>query len=98
MTKSPVDTNEASSVLHEHLKRYRERPYPELRELLGRVEHADVAGPSGMVYRIDVHAIWSDREDADLWVMAMIEDPDRPASRPLADSFVMRPDGTLASG
>ena len=98
MTNSAVDTNEASSVLHAHLTRYKERSYPELRDLLGRVEHADVAGPSGMVYRIDVHAIWSDREGGDLWVMAMIEDKDRPASRPLTDSFVMRPDGTLASG
>ena len=97
MTKSTVDTNEACSVLRAHLTRYEECSYPELRELLGRVEHADVAGPSGMVYRIDVHAIWSDREGGDLWVMARIEDPDRPASRPLTDSFLMRPDGTLAS-
>ena len=66
MTKSTVDTNEACSVLRAHLTRYEERSYPELRELLGRVEHADVAGASGLVYRIDVRqSIEAGIRDAD---------------------------------
>jgi hypothetical protein len=98
MTESVVDTSEACSVLRGYLGRYKERSYRELRDMLGRVDHVDLTGISGAVYPIDVHVIWSDHEGGDLWVMARIEDPERPAARPLTDSFVMRSDGTIVTG
>ena len=53
-TRDAVNKQEMTGILSEHLTRYRERPFAELRSLLEskQVDTFEVKGPSGADYRV----------------------------------------------
>jgi hypothetical protein len=86
-----MDRDEARKVLAGHLEPLRKRPYAELVGLMGDIQVAEVVGPSGARYQIEVEVIWdSPREKTDVLVLAAIDDGRLPGSlSPLTDSFIV---------
>ena len=86
-----MDKIEARAVLAQHLARYRARAYSDLVKLLGTNSVAEVRGPSGAEYQIEID--W-DSDKVNLRVMGAIDDGRLPgALLPICDSFILAPDG-----
>ena len=92
-----MDRDEARSILAAHLEPWRLRSYGELVGLLGDVQVAEVVGPSGAEYQIEVEVRWnSPGEKTDIRVSAGIDDGRLPGSlAPVSGAFVVAPDGTI---
>ena len=91
-----MDRDEARTVLAAHLEPLRRRSYGELIGQMGDIQVAEVVGPSGTAYQIEVEVIWdSPREKTDVRVLGAIDDGRLPGSlSPVHDSFVVaRPGG-----
>jgi hypothetical protein len=58
-----------------------------------REEHADVTGPSGTTHQVETLAFWDDREEGDLRVLVAVDDGGWTAFSPLAEGFIIAPDG-----
>ena len=90
-----MDKQEARSILAEQLAAYRKRSYTDLVAMIGRGEHFEVIGPSGMWYQVEVEVFWDHKPDRAVRVMGAIDDGGIRAFVPLTDSFIMAPDGTF---
>jgi hypothetical protein len=90
-----MNTQEATAVLQSHLARYRGESYAALWRLLGAPETADVRGPSGTSYQIEVQAAWDDRPGGKLRVVGGIDDRGWREFAPMTRSFIVAPDGSL---
>jgi len=91
-----MDTKEASSILAEHLARYRSRSYAELsaRVRERRIDTPEVVAPGGHRYEIEVQFFWDDKPDGDVRVSVSISDGRGiRAFVPLTDSFIMSAEG-----
>jgi len=89
-----MDRREAQSILAAELTGLRKATYSALVErLLGRQETFDRVGASGARYQVEIQAVWDDRPDGNLRVLAAIDDGGWRAFAPLSDSFIRAPDG-----
>ena len=87
---------EAVRLLNEHLGRYRDIPYGELRELIDDPDTFEVRGETGKEYQIEINAFWDREPNGDLRVLASIDDGLLTAcvnAKPFVQGFVVRPDG-----
>ena len=90
-----MNTQEATAVLQSHLAPYRRESYTALQRLLGAPETADVHGPSGTSYQIEVQAAWDDRPGGTLRVVGGIDDRGWRGFAPMMESFVVAPGGSF---
>ena len=90
-----MDKDEAREILSRHLAGYRSRTHADLVSLLGQVDVAEIAGPSGAKYQIEVEVFWDDKTQRNLRVMAGIDDGGWRSLAPLCESFIVAPDGSF---
>jgi len=90
-----MDNNEARAILTQYLSRYRNRSYADLVGMIGELDVAETAGPSGAKYQIEVEVHWDDKAQHNVRVLAGIDDGGWRAWAPLTESFIMSPDGSL---
>ena len=90
-----MDRGEAREVLATHLGSFRLLSYADLVRLIGDVQVAEVRGPSGAKYQIEIDVSWeSPRERANIRVLGTIDDGRLPgAFVPVCDSLIVTPDG-----
>ena len=63
--------------------------------MVGRNCTAEVNGPDGMKYQIEVQAVWDSKKGGDIRVIAAVDGGEVSAFRPLTDDFIMAPDGSF---
>jgi len=91
-----VNRDEALTILRERICTLRNLSYEELLQFLGNATGDEVIAPGGQAYQVEVEAMWDDRPDSDLRIIASIDDGSlRWATLPLVQDFVIRPDGTF---
>src|SRR5437660_9654093 len=90
-----MDKKEARTVLTHYLDGWRKRSYQDLVTLpLGNQGCDEVIGPSGTAYQIEVDVRWDDQPGGRVRVVGCIDDGHLLAAfRPLAEGFIMAPDG-----
>jgi hypothetical protein len=88
-----MDQSEARALLATHLASYRRQSYGELVALIGNPRVAEIAGPSGVPYQIEVEVRWdSPSERTDVRVLGGIDDGRfSGALSPVSDSFIRSP-------
>ena len=89
-----MDTAEARQLLAAKLAELRQLSYGDLLRYREPV-CVEVAGPSGVVYQVEVEAFWDDRKRRDLRVLASIDDGGWRAFSPLCDDFIVATDGSF---
>ena len=89
-----MSRDEARDLLVTHLTGYRSYPYSRLAELVGSVETADVRGPDGTEYQLEVEFYWDDKKNGDIRVIAAIDGGSISSFRPMTESFIKAADGT----
>lgn len=89
-----MDQAEARSILAFNLLRYRQRSFAELLRLIEEPEVLLVVGADGAQYQLEVQAVWDDRAQSRLRVMASIDDGGLSAFRPVSDDFLIAADGS----
>jgi len=90
-----VDKKEARSILKEHLTRYKEKPYADLLYLLEDQDVFEVTAPSGARYQLEFQAVWDRKKGGNLHVIGAIDDGGIRSFFPLADNFILTPDGNF---
>ena len=90
-----MNKDEAKSLLSQELSRYRELPYAELFSLIDHVETFERAGPSGVIYQIEMQVFVDDVSRQTLRVMGAIDDGGWRAFAPLSDDSILAPDGSF---
>jgi hypothetical protein len=90
-----MNEEEAKDLLHAHLKDYRRRSYTELAALIGEPQTAELRGPSGKTYQLELQVFWDSRPGEALRVLASIDDGGLRAFVPLTDSFIMNAGGAI---
>ena len=91
-----MNSEEALTILRERIRRLRDLSYRELLFYRNNPTAEEVIAPSGQAYQIEVEALWDERPDSDLRVIAAIDDGSlRSATLPLVQDFMIRPDGTI---
>jgi hypothetical protein len=90
-----MDRGEARTVLAAHLGSFRRRSYADLVALIGDVRVAEISGPSGATYQIEVEVRWDSPSDqTNIRVLGGIDDGRfLSALTPLNDSFIVSPGG-----
>ena len=63
--------------------------------LTGDVIVLDVAAPDGTKCCVEINAMWDDKPNSDIRVIASIDDGGWRAFVPVSDSFIIAPDGTF---
>jgi hypothetical protein len=90
-----MNEQEGKDLLYEHLKEYRGLPYGALVALLDQPQVAEVTGPSGTKYQLEVQVFWDGPRHGNVRVLGSIDDGGLRASVPLTDSFIMAPNGVF---
>jgi hypothetical protein len=91
-----LNREEATTILRERIERLRDLSYRELLFYRDNPTAEEVIAPSGQAYQIEVEALWDDRPDSDLRVIAAIDDGRlRSTIMPLVQDFIIRPDGSF---
>jgi len=90
-----MNKSEAHSILSECLARYCSRPYAELaaRASKDRADTSEIAAPSGTRYQLEVEFVWDGKPNADVRVIASVDDGGIRALVPVTESFILSPDG-----
>ena len=89
-----MNRDEALTILRERICTLRNLSYEELLQFLGNATGDEVIAPGGQAYQIEVDALWDDRQDSDLRIIASIDDGSL-WTLPLVQDFIIRPDGTF---
>jgi hypothetical protein len=91
-----MDDVEAREVLTRYLARYRTRSYPDLARLVDAgPDTAEVVGPSGVKYQLEVLGLWDDEPHGVLRIRGAIDDGGIRAYVPLVNDFLIAPDGAF---
>ena len=92
-----MDEAEAKGILAQQIERLRSMSYAGLQRFVKDEEHLEVKGESGVVYQVEVQALWDDgRPGGNLRVMVSIDDGRGwRAFKPLTSGFIVAPDGSL---
>lgn len=69
-----MNRDEALTVLRERIRTLRDLSYAELLRYIDNASADEVIAPSGQAYQIEVEAMWDDRRDSALRVIASIDD------------------------
>lgn len=95
--RDQMNRTEAKAVAAAHLATFRRRSYDELTGLLAQSPvTTEIAGPSGVVYQVQIIAAWDGHEGGDVRIMAVVDDGGWSSIVPLsADDFIMAPSGTF---
>lgn len=89
-----MDKIEARAVIAEEIRKLRERSYEELLELRSPVTDQVVAR-SGKTYQVERQAFWDDKRRKTLRVLVSVDDGGWRSFFPLADDFIIAPDGSF---
>jgi hypothetical protein len=84
---------EALALLESHLLAWRQRSHTELASLIGRQACAELVGPSGTTYQLEVEAHWDARPGGNIRVIGAIDDGGTRSFVPLTADFLLAPDG-----
>ncbi len=90
-----MNRDEALAILERELERYRRLPYAELLALTDEGLYHEVAGASGVTYRVSIEAFWDDEPGGDLRVSGAVDDGGWRAFAPLVSDFIVSPDGSF---
>ncbi len=91
-----VDKVEARAVLAAEMESLRQLSYQQLVErLLDREETLEVLGASGTRYQIELQGVWDARPNDVLRILGSVDDGGWSAFVPLADDFLIAPDGSF---
>ena len=90
-----MDNQEARELLREHLSPWRNRTYAELAKAIGESHEFAVTSRTGRSYQVDIQVFWDHRTGGNIRVIGAIDDGGLRAFMPLADSFIVSPDGTF---
>lgn len=92
-----MDEVEARGVLDKRVAELRLQPYFDLKAAwLGQPDCEQVQGPSGVEYQIEIGALWDDRQARTLRIVVSVDDGRGwRAFSPLADSYIVAPDGSF---
>lgn len=91
-----MNNDEARQVIERQLLPYRDKPYDELRNLIGGEPiTGEIAARSGTCYQFEVEVIWDDKRDGNIRVMGAIDDGGWRACSPLCSDFIKAPDNTF---
>ena len=87
-----MDKSEAKRVLAKHRGKYKAKTYAELKDLIDELEVCEIAGPSGVLYQIEVTVLWDDKPNGQIRVIAAIDDGGWRAYCPLSGHLLVSPD------
>jgi hypothetical protein len=90
-----MNNAEAKSLLGSELHALAGRSFDELVALIGHDEVKVVIGESEVNYQMELNVFWDSKPGKDLRIMGSIDDGRWRAFRPLTESLIMKPDGTL---
>jgi hypothetical protein len=91
-----MDRAEAARLLRLEMTGYARRSHAELAGLIGEIDAYEVLGADGVTYQVEVGARWDGEPGGSIMVHAGIDDGSfRGAFRPVTDSFLIDPDGTV---
>jgi len=90
-----MNKQEAKNILKMTLERCRARSYDDLLSALGNIDTFQVDGESGAHYQVEVEIFWDDKSEKNIRVFAAVDDGGWRAFFPLANSFIVAPDGTF---
>jgi hypothetical protein len=90
-----VNKDEARAILTAIVSQLRGKSRDELLRLIDDPQKYDVTAASGVVYQIEVEAWWDRHVNADLRVVAAIDDGGWSAFKPICDDFIVAPDGSF---
>ncbi len=90
-----MNKSEAHLILSRCLAHYRSRPYVELAALAseGRADTSEVVALGGTRYQLEVEFVWDGKSNADVRVIAAVDDGGFRALLPVTESFILSPDG-----
>jgi hypothetical protein len=89
---------EAKAVLGSQVRELKKHSYSEFRSWIveRRIETPLVKGTSGTEYQVEAEALWDSEPSGDIRVLVSVDDGGLLSSfLPLADSFLISPDGSL---
>jgi hypothetical protein len=86
---------EARELLQSKVTRLRALRYSDLLALLESPQVEQIVGPSGAVYQLEIEAVWDRSPGDNLRVLASIDDEGWRAWSPLAEGFILAPDGSF---
>jgi hypothetical protein len=69
--------------------------YPQLVAMIGKVETKELVGEDGKTYQLEIEAFWDSKKGEAVLLIVAADDGGWRAFKPLTDSFIMRPDGSL---
>jgi hypothetical protein len=90
-----VNKQEAKTILIAQLAEYRRRSYADLQDLLKSQDAFEITSGSGTRYQLEFLAVWDDKPGGNLRIFGHIDDRGIRAFRPLAECFIMAPDGSF---
>jgi hypothetical protein len=89
---------EAKQLLDQFLLKLQTRSYEELKGLLSNPQVEEVESESGVRYQIEYEALWDREADAELRVIASIDDGGLISSFfPVTSDFIITPAGEIPS-
>lgn len=91
-----MDKREAAALLETELESWRQLPYADLADLIGRESATrEVGGGTKDRYQLVIEVFWDAKPGGALRVLGAIDDGGLRAFVPLTDSFIMAPDGSF---
>jgi len=85
----------AYALINLELARLEKVSYADLARLIGKVETKEAVDEDGKKYQLEIQVFWDGKRGGDLRVIVAADDGGWRAFKPLADSFIMRPDSSL---
>ncbi len=84
---------EALDILVEEIRKYRSATHEQLKRLLTYPETAERLGRSGVLYQVEVHAVWDSEPDGVLRLFFSVDDQGWRAFSPLTRCGLVAPGG-----
>lgn len=95
--KKPKFNNkaEATEVLESEVNKRRDLSYVELLKWVqeNKKEHCEQKGKSGILYQLELFAMWDDKKAKTIRFWGNIDGGDVSALRPMTSTFIKAPDG-----
>jgi hypothetical protein len=91
-----MDKKVALRTINQLLLPYREKPYSELVEMIGKEPvTGQIVVPSGQCFQYEIEAFWDDRSSGNIRVLGSIDDGGMRAVYPLCSDFIKSPENTF---
>ena len=91
----PMNEQAAQTLINDELRRLEALQYKELVARIGNVETKEVVGDDGKIYQLEIQVFWGSKQGEDVRVIVSADDGAWRAFKPLADSIIVRSDGSL---